>query len=222
MTVAEASEKYGINKQTLKSRMFARKISMEDAIFNYVNPKSPIKNGTKFGHLVVIGRVKGKRNGKYRCKCDCGNVVIKFGLVLKKKTKSKKSCNKPGCVYSLTKRHGYAKRKQGKRNMAYNCWLSIKQRCFNEANPSYPYYGGRGITMSDMFVNDFKAFLKEIGERPSMNYTVDRIDNDKGYFPGNIRWATKKEQMRNVRKVNDLSSRIELLERKCIKHGISI
>ena len=70
-------------------------------------------------------------------------------------------------------------------------------RCDNPDNPNYPLYGGRGITVCDEW-KDFNKFLEGVGERPA-NHTLDRIDVNKGYEPGNVRWATLSEQARNKR-----------------------
>ncbi len=80
----------------------------------------------------------------------------------------------------------------------------MKHRCFNEKNPQYPHYGGRGITMCDEWSGDdvesFVNFAKFFHPKPSPKHSIDRIDNDKGYFPDNVRWATQKEQTNNFRR----------------------
>lgn len=85
----------------------------------------------------------------------------------------------------------------------YRIYGGIKGRCLNVKNARYPLYGGRGITLHNDWIKDFPAFmdyiLSNLGNRPSNNYSLDRIDNNKGYQPGNLRWATQKEQMRNTR-----------------------
>jgi hypothetical protein len=81
----------------------------------------------------------------------------------------------------------------------YKVWQMAKRRCESPSCPSYPDYGGRGITMATVFRESFPAFKKELGPKPSAQHTVDRIDNDRGYEPGNIRWATYKEQAHNKR-----------------------
>lgn len=82
-------------------------------------------------------------------------------------------------------------------------WRGMKNRCYKTENVAYKNYGGRGITVCDEWLNDFKAFHEYIGDRPSKKYSVDRIDNECGYEPGNVRWATKYEQSANRRNNNE-------------------
>lgn len=79
----------------------------------------------------------------------------------------------------------------------YKTWLRAKARCFNQRHISYPRYGGRGIVVCDEWRNDFLSFYNHIGPKPSAKHSIDRIDNNKGYEPGNVRWATGKEQSAN-------------------------
>jgi hypothetical protein len=83
----------------------------------------------------------------------------------------------------------------------YTLWANIVQRCTNPSNKDYPYYGGRGVEMHPAWRKDFAAFLADISRAPSPTHTLDRIDNSKGYVPGNVRWATRGEQSNNTRAV---------------------
>lgn len=83
------------------------------------------------------------------------------------------------------------------RSSEYAIWTGIKDRCNNPRNEAYPRYGGAGIKMHPLWEDDFNLFMAHMGPKPTPKHTVDRIKNDKGYEPGNVRWATQKEQQRN-------------------------
>lgn len=80
----------------------------------------------------------------------------------------------------------------------YRIWDTMKQRCNNPKHKKFPLYGGRGIKICARW-DDFASFLSDMGPRPSPRHSIDRIDGDKGYSPDNCRWATPKQQARNVR-----------------------
>lgn len=75
----------------------------------------------------------------------------------------------------------------------------MNARCHRPHHPSFQYYGGRGIAVCKEWRRDFTAFFDYVGERPSPKHSIERIDNSRGYEPGNVRWATRAEQMRNTR-----------------------
>jgi hypothetical protein len=81
----------------------------------------------------------------------------------------------------------------------YRNWMAIIQRCTNPHRSNFPLYGGRGITICKEWAKSPSAFLAYVGQRPSPGHTIDRIDNDGNYEPGNVRWATSVEQSRNKR-----------------------
>ncbi len=95
-------------------------------------------------------------------------------------------------------RHGFAAR--GAMSAEYKVWAGMIKRCHNESNPRYADYGGRGIAVADEWRHDFPAFFAHVGPRPSPAHEIDRIDNDRGYAPGNVRWATRIENGRNTRR----------------------
>jgi len=105
----------------------------------------------------------------------------------------------------------------------YAIWQGMVQRCTNPRRRCYGSYGGRGITVCDRWRDSFESFLADIGPRPSMAHSLDRIDNAKGYEPGNVRWATRSEQMRNMRSNHwfDLAGRRVLLDEIVAAAGTS-
>lgn len=130
----------------------------------------------------------------YECKCDCGAVtMVRRGHLTEKRIKS---C---GCwlkdITPPNLRHGKTKTPE------YQVWLGIKKRCNNPKSIAYRLYGGRGIKIHPCWESDFEAFLAEVGRRPSPRHSIERIDNNAGYQPGNCKWATQFEQSRNTRRV---------------------
>jgi hypothetical protein len=145
--------------------------------------------GKKFGKLTVIEQLLPKEKGyaKWICKCDCGGEKTVQSGHLKKG--DVKSC---GCA-NVT--HGHTR---GRIYTAeYNTWISMKDRCCNPKNKRYDRYGGRGITVSNEWLNNFDVFYKDMGDKPTPKHSIDRINNDKGYCKENCKWATDKEQARN-------------------------
>lgn len=95
----------------------------------------------------------------------------------------------------MPKSHGYC----STHRKEYNSWLDMKSRCLNQNHKSYKNYGARGITICDEWLNDLGQFIADMGKCPD-GFSLDRIDNDKGYSPDNCRWADKSTQSRNTRK----------------------
>jgi len=96
-----------------------------------------------------------------------------------------------------TKHGGAVGARQGESNKMYQKWRSIKDRCYNPNNKHYHRYGGRGITMCKRWRDSFVNFYADIGDPPEEGMSLDRFNNDKGYTPNNVMWATKKEQANN-------------------------
>lgn len=82
----------------------------------------------------------------------------------------------------------------------HRAWINMLERCHNPANPGFKNYGGRGISVCESWQTSFDAFFRNAGRRPGDGYSIDRIDNSRGYEPGNVRWAQRAEQQHNLRK----------------------
>lgn len=161
--------------------------------------------GHKFGRLLVTGIADSRDIGKLivlTCKCDCGAECL---AVKRRLTNGKKrSC---GCVLKemsrnglLNRRHGHAARRS--QSPEYTAWRSMLGRCTtNENAKDFKNYYGRGIRVCQEWSGPggFQLFLNHVGPRPSPKHSIDRINNDGNYEPGNVRWATKPQQCRNKR-----------------------
>jgi hypothetical protein len=152
--------------------------------------------GKRFTRLVAkkLTTLNGRR--AYVCICDCGvKKVVEAGALRDGGTKS---C---GCYnVEQVKRKDNKHRTHGMRyTPTYRVWVSMKQRCSPKASKSknYKEYYLKGVRVCERWRESFENFLADMGERPSMAYTIDRIDNSKGYEPGNCRWATLLEQNQN-------------------------
>ena len=147
--------------------------------------------GRRFDRWVVLERGPHRqRKVTWLCQCDCGNkgFVITHGLL----HGHSRSC---GCLTIAANKKRATHGESGSRT--YKIWAGILQRTTNPNNPGWKNYGGRGIRTCKRW-SSFKRFLEDVGEVP-LGLTIDRINNNKGYYPGNVRFATYAEQLRNRR-----------------------
>jgi hypothetical protein len=162
-----------------------------------MNPPEKIKLGDVYGRFTVIGRLPVRdRKRWYLCRCECGTEVEVRAQNLR--SGNTKSC---GCLKRETAvRNAKATATRGgaSRHPLYHCWRAMVARCHHLQHPQFADYGGRGITVCARWREDPWAFYADMG--PSGGLTLDRIDNEGDYEPGNCRWATMRVQRANQRR----------------------
>lgn len=172
--------------------------------------------GKKFGRLFVVsehGKVR-KKGLSWECICDCGNKKIAHGDDLKSGYTSSCGCLQKESTIARFKTHGMTDTK------TYRAWEDMKKRCYKKNNKRYKTYGERGITVCDRWHN-FNNFLNDMGICKE-GLSIERIDNNKGYEPGNCKWATFQEQMRNTTRTRNIefNNKVQCLSAWATELGI--
>lgn len=154
--------------------------------------------GKKFGKLLVICRSeKESKLPLWECECECGKRIDVLGCNLRTGHTQSCGCFRKKIVFARSVKHGMSN------NHLFGAWNTMKQRCSNTKCQKYQSYGGRGIIVCEEWKNSFQAFYDYVSKLPHFDekgYSLDRINNDGNYEPGNVRWATTKDQNNNRRK----------------------
>jgi hypothetical protein len=171
--------------------------------------------GETYGRLTVLEMVRrtdGRGHGEWccRCRCACGSEAVVASINLRAGLTKSCTCARDEQVSLLNKSHGMSD------TPTYRTWASMKLRCLNKRFPSYARYGARGISICERWLGErgFENFFADMGPRPSPGHSIDRIDNSGNYEPGNCRWATPAQQIRNSRKARQITYRGRTM---CIK-----
>ncbi len=163
--------------------------------------------GQKFGKLTVLAFSHTSEHSKktmWKCRCDDGNEITVIGNNLVRGIVTSCGCERSRINKEKKTKHGHggavnSHGEQTRRPTAeYIAWQHAKDRCHNPDNADYANYGGRGISMCEEWFNSFEAFYAHVGPKPK-NTSLNRIDNDSGYNPGNVEWATRTSQANNRR-----------------------
>lgn len=154
------------------------------------------KTGMRFGKVTVL-RFNGMRKGYsfWDCECECGNIITVNTTTL--------SHRRVGCGCTRGRKNvSHGESRGGRLSPEYSTYLGMLARCRNSNHKAFYLYGGRGIKVYAKWIGKkgFAAFLSHMGRKPTINHTIERIDSDEGYKPGNVKWATRREQGRNTRR----------------------
>ena len=160
----------------------------------------PLSIGKKVGLWTVVAEATARDGNLYmKCRCECGaEHEVMVSTLRHGKSKSCAACARAMSIAEKRK----ISAEYGGVDPMYRAWQRMISRCSNPKDKNFERYGARGIKVCDEWQGSggFEAFLAHVGRRPSLEHSLDRIDNDSDYEPGNIRWATRKEQQRNTRR----------------------
>lgn len=163
-------------------------------------PKPANLLGQIFGRLTVVESAGSNKFGQrmWVCRCECGKIVVNTTGCLNSRNSVSCGCYHQDRMRGAAYKHGHGGNNNTK-TIEYYSWINMITRCRNKNFKSKKHYSGRGIDVCNRWRNSFNDFFDDMGNRPSKAHSLDRINNDLGYYKENCRWATQAEQGRNRR-----------------------
>lgn len=158
-----------------------------------MKPPITVSVGQRFGRLVVMGEAPSRNGQRVKVRCDCSATKEVYLYNIQSKRTVSCGCHRVAKACASLTKHGM------NRTPEYVAWGQMLRRCYARNLRCWGNYGGRGIKVCDEWRADFAAFFSHVGPRPSSAHSLDRINNDGDYEPGNVRWATRAQQSRNRR-----------------------
>lgn len=167
--------------------------------------------GQRFGRLTILSKDPVSKNGQVRwlCRCDCGNEKVIIGTSIRGGVTLSCGCLSREITSKVRTTHGHTRgsAKDSRRSTPeWQAWRAMISRCTNPNRRDNKHYLDRGITVSPRWINNFENFYADMGDRPSPQHSIDRIDVNGGYTPGNVKWSTVIEQRLNRRKFSNNTS----------------
>ena len=177
----------------------------------------------RFGRLTVISRAQNNgRHVVWLCQCDCGNMTTIQATNLSGGRSTSCGCYQKEIVTTHNMSH----------SPEHVAWTAMKSRCYTKSNVSYKYYGERGVTVCERWLHSFENFFSDMGNKPSREHSLDRIDTFGNYSPDNCRWVEREIQSNNRRNNHRLTfgeetktvsqwARTIKLSKSCIAYRLS-